>query len=108
VTILLFQNDVSITYVKQRRKDTVDCLWLGRNKSRPILKKLPLTISSAKKILHTGLSWVRVPTGAGNFSLHHRILTGSEAHPASYPVSTRDCFPGGKATEKWSSPLTFI
>jgi hypothetical protein len=35
--------------------------------------------------------------GAGNFSLHHRVQTGSEAHPASYPVGTRGYFPGGKA-----------
>jgi hypothetical protein len=44
-----------------------------------------------------GLSGVRVPAGAGNFSLHHRIQTGSGAHPASYPMGTRGCFPGGKA-----------
>jgi hypothetical protein len=34
---------------------------------------------------------------AGNFSLHHRVQTGSVAHPASYPMGTRGCFPGGKA-----------
>jgi len=33
--------------------------------------------------------------GAGNFSLHHRVQTGSEAHPASYPMGTRGS--GGKA-----------
>jgi hypothetical protein len=33
--------------------------------------------------------------GAGNFSLHHRVQTGSEAHPASYPVGNRGSFPGG-------------
>jgi hypothetical protein len=32
---------------------------------------------------------VRVPAGAGNFSLHHHVHTGSEAHPASYPGDTR-------------------
>jgi hypothetical protein len=42
-------------------------------------------------------SRVRFPAGAGNFSLHHRFQNGSEAHPASYPVSTRVFFPGGKA-----------
>jgi hypothetical protein len=31
-------------------------------------------------------SKVRVPVGAGNFSLHHRVQNGSGAHPASYPV----------------------
>jgi len=35
--------------------------------------------------------------GAGNFSLHHCVQNGSEAHPASYPIGTRGCFPGGKA-----------
>jgi hypothetical protein len=42
-------------------------------------------------------SRVRFPTGAGNFSLHHRVQNGSGAHPASYPVDARGSFPGGKA-----------
>jgi hypothetical protein len=42
-------------------------------------------------------SSVRFPAGAGNFSLHHRVRNGSEAHPASYPMGTRGSFPGGKA-----------
>jgi hypothetical protein len=29
-------------------------------------------------------SRVRFPAGAGNFSLHHRVQTGSGVHPASY------------------------
>jgi len=33
-------------------------------------------------------SRVRLPAGAGNFSLHHHVQTGSAAHPASYPMST--------------------
>jgi hypothetical protein len=37
-------------------------------------------------------SRVRFPTGAGNFSLHHRVQNGSGAHPASYPVVTRGSF----------------
>jgi hypothetical protein len=41
-------------------------------------------------------SRVRLPAGAGNFSLH-RIQNGSGAHPASYPIGTRGSFPGGKA-----------
>jgi hypothetical protein len=40
---------------------------------------------------------VRFPAGAGNFSLHHRVQNGSGAHPVSYPMGTRSCFPGGKA-----------
>jgi hypothetical protein len=42
-------------------------------------------------------SRVRFPAGAGNFSLHHRVLQNdSEAHPASYPMDTRGSFSGGK------------
>jgi hypothetical protein len=40
---------------------------------------------------------VRVPAGTGNFSLHHRVQTGSEAHPASYSMGTRGSFPGRRA-----------
>jgi hypothetical protein len=39
---------------------------------------------------------VRIPAGAGNFSLQHCVQTSSGAHPASYPVGTRGSFPGGK------------
>jgi hypothetical protein len=37
------------------------------------------------------------PAGAENFSLHHRVQTGSGAHPASYKIGTRGSFPGCKA-----------
>jgi hypothetical protein len=53
-------------------------------------------------------SRVRFPAGAGNFSLHHRVQHGSEAHPASYPTGTGGSFAGGKATGAWSCPLTSI
>jgi hypothetical protein len=39
----------------------------------------------------------RIPAGAVNFSLRHRVQTGSEVHLASWPTGTRDSFPGGKA-----------
>jgi hypothetical protein len=42
-------------------------------------------------------SRVRFAAGAGNFSLHHRVQTGSGTHPASYPMGIRESFPGGKA-----------
>jgi hypothetical protein len=42
-------------------------------------------------------SGVRYPTGAGNFSLSHRVQNGSGAHPASYPLCTRGSFLGGEA-----------
>jgi hypothetical protein len=41
-------------------------------------------------------SRIRFPAGAGNFSLHHRVQKGSGAHPASYPMGTRDSFLGIK------------
>jgi hypothetical protein len=53
-------------------------------------------------------SRVRFPAWAGNFSLHHRVQTGSGAHPASYPMGTRGSFPVGKAAGPWSWPLTSI
>jgi hypothetical protein len=34
-------------------------------------------------------SRVRFPAGTGNFSPHHRVQNGSEAHPASYPMGRR-------------------
>jgi hypothetical protein len=42
-------------------------------------------------------SMVRFPEGAGNFSFHYRVQTGSRDHPSSYPMGTRGSFPGGKA-----------
>jgi hypothetical protein len=46
--------------------------------------------------LRAGWSGVRASAGAGNFSLHHRVQTGSGVHAASYPVGTTGSFPGGK------------
>jgi hypothetical protein len=46
-----------------------------------------------------GLSGVLVRSGAGNFSLHHRVQTGSGVHPASHSIGTRGSFPEGKAAE---------
>jgi hypothetical protein len=41
---------------------------------------------------------VQVPTGAGDFSLLHRVQTGSGAHPASYPTGTEGSFRGVRRT----------
>jgi hypothetical protein len=49
-------------------------------------------------------SRVRFPTGAGNFSLHHRVQKGSGAHTASYPMGTRGSFLGGQSG--WGVKLT--
>jgi hypothetical protein len=47
--------------------------------------------------LRVGCWGVRVPAAAENFSLHHRVQTGSGAHLASCLVGIRSSFPGGKA-----------
>jgi hypothetical protein len=53
-------------------------------------------------------SKVWFPAGAGNLSLHHRVDTGSGAHPAFYPMGTGGSFHGGKAAGAWSWPLACI
>jgi len=58
--------------------------------------------------LWAGSSGVRVQVEAGNFSPHHRVQTGSAARPASYPMGSWSSFPGGKAADSWSWPLTSI
>jgi hypothetical protein len=40
-------------------------------------------------------SRVLFPAGTENFSLQHRVQTGSGAHPASYPMGTSGSFPWG-------------
>jgi hypothetical protein len=54
----------------------------------------------AQSVQRWAMGWtpyVRFPTGARNFSLHHRVHNGSGAHPGSYLMGTRGSFPGGKA-----------
>jgi len=41
--------------------------------------------------------WTGIPAVAGNFSLHHRVQTSSEAQSASYPMGISDYFTGDKA-----------
>jgi hypothetical protein len=61
------------------------------------LFKLNFIISSVGIALDYGLedrgARVRLPAGAGNVSLHHRVQNGSGAHPASYLMGTRGLFP---------------
>jgi hypothetical protein len=38
-----------------------------------------------------------VPSWGREFSVLHVVKTGSEAHPASYPMGTGGFFPEGKA-----------
>jgi hypothetical protein len=56
--------------------------------------------------LRAGWSGIRVPVGAGNFSLHHRVQTGTGAHPASYPMGTGGSFLDGKVAGAWSYTST--
>jgi hypothetical protein len=42
----------------------------------------------------------RIPAENGNYSLHHRVQTGSETHSTSYPMGTGDSLPGVK--RPWS------
>jgi hypothetical protein len=48
------------------------------------------------------------PSRVGNFSLHHRVQTGSGSHPFSSIMGTRGPFDGGKAAGAWKWPLTSI
>jgi hypothetical protein len=45
--------------------------------------------------LRAGWSGVQVSLGTGNFSLWHRVQTGSGAQLPSYPMGTRGSFLGG-------------
>jgi hypothetical protein len=55
-----------------------------------------------------GWSGIRISSGAGNFSPHHRVQISSGTHPASYPMATRVSFLGGKVAGAWIWPLTSI
>jgi hypothetical protein len=43
------------------------------------------------------VSGAGISAGVRDFSLAHNVQIGSEAHPASYPMSTGGSFPEGKA-----------
>jgi len=58
--------------------------------------------------LRAGWSGTRVPAWPGNFSLHHRVQTGSGTHPASCLMSTRGSFSGSKAAGAWSWPPPLV
>jgi hypothetical protein len=52
------------------------------------------------------LRWIAKSSNVSAFSFLHVVQTGSEAHPASYPIGTGGSFPGGKAAGAWSWALT--
>jgi hypothetical protein len=55
-------------------------------------------VAQAVYCLTTGwMIGVRSPTGAEDFSSSLCVQTGSEVHPAPYPMGTGGPFPGGKA-----------
>jgi hypothetical protein len=41
---------------------------------------------------------IAMETFLTNFSLHHRVQTGSGVHPAPYPMGTEGVYPKDKAT----------
>jgi hypothetical protein len=89
----------------------LDSYWISSAESlvlhtRRILTEVSNQWYSAE--LWAAGSGVRVPAGAGNFSLHHCAQIGSGAHPASYPMGTSSSFSWGKAARTWSWPLTSI
>jgi hypothetical protein len=49
---------------------------------------------------------VSFPAGSANFSLLHRVQTGSGAHRASYPMGTGTSLTGDKMARAWGEPLT--
>jgi hypothetical protein len=51
---------------------------------------------------------VQFSAGAGIFSLHHRVQTGSGVHQASYLMGSGPSLPGDKAAVAWKSPLISI
>jgi hypothetical protein len=106
-------------------KKTIFVTWLRvdeaigkrQNRTRSECVTAPRKILHPKKIragigqwysteLQAGWSGVRVPAGAGNCYLYRRVQTGSEAHPASYPMGTKGSFSGSKAAGARSWSLT--
>jgi hypothetical protein len=75
----------------------------------PVILQFILRRSSVGIALGYGLddrgSRVRFPAGAGNFSIHHHVQTGSGVHPASCPVGTRGPFPGIKRSGREADHL---
>jgi hypothetical protein len=75
-----------------------DCCLIPREQSLHKMKEI--YFNSVGIVLDYGLdNWdsrVQFLVGAGNFSLHHCFHNGSGAHTASYPMGTRDSFPGDK------------
>jgi hypothetical protein len=73
---------------------------INRTKFASLFRFFRVSVSSKSCDISVGIAlgyglddWssrVRSPTGAGNFSLHHRDQNSSGAHPVFYPVGNRD------------------
>jgi len=62
----------------------------------PLLSQINQSTPSQFTSLRS-ISVLSFPLLLGLFSLHHHVQNSSGDHPASYPMSTRGSFPGGKA-----------
>lgn len=60
------------------------------------------------KVTGHWLGWGSVPCRQCNSSLGHHIQTGSETHPAYYPVDARGCFLAGKAIGRVADHLITV
>jgi hypothetical protein len=76
-------------------KENAILLWYTKDSS--IKRDAMTSILALGYRLDDWGSRVRLPAGAGNFSLHHSVQNGSGVHPASYPMDTRGSFLRGKA-----------
>jgi hypothetical protein len=76
------------------------------SRTKYVLKQYPSTFGAriAQRYsagLRAGWSGVPVPVGARNFSLHHRVQTGSGANRPSHTMGNRDSFLGGEPAGAW-------
>jgi hypothetical protein len=73
-----------------------DCLTCIQKSPFPMGRDSSVGIATGYRLDDRTIG-VRFSEGAVYFSLHHRVQTGSGAHPASYTMGTGGSFPGGKA-----------
>jgi hypothetical protein len=102
--------DINIWYCGSLHLHLTHANYNTLTRSKPIINEEATHILEARIAqwysaeVRAGWSRVRVPAGAGNFSLHHRVQNGSGAHPVSYAVGTRGSFLERKTAVAWSWP----